>query len=200
MYDWAMLNKGDAEQTLQKHYQKLKQCLDGAWDSWHKHYNHRHHVLDARARAAIVYCEIVALARQLFDGAPDVKIVKRRLMCWFYFGDDIVLRFKKLKNRKPRNVQTAQQTLLELQRPLDGVLPGTYVTAGYELDQIQQAVAERLVLAYLNGKEVWAIDLNIGGDAGTVQVMPAMEPPKKPKTGRVKARQTEVPKKAQESE
>src|SRR3990170_3148511 len=67
LYYFVMLKKQEAEKRLGPHIQKLQRCLNGGWKAWHEHYSHRHHRLDARARAAIVYCEIVELAKELFQ-------------------------------------------------------------------------------------------------------------------------------------
>jgi hypothetical protein len=170
-----MLTKSEAEGVLRPHYPNLKKALDGGLHAWHEHYKHRHVILDARARAAIIYCEIIDSAKVLFADRSDVKIVRKGVMYLFYVGDDIVLRFKKLRNGKPSNIKTKQQELFQKQQSsIAGFLPGTVVSAGYELDQLEQAIEKMLVVAQLNGKSVWALDLNIGEDEGQgkVTVMP----------------------------
>jgi hypothetical protein len=196
LYAGRMLTKREAENCLSPHYRTLKKCLDGGWEAWHEYYSHRHVVLDARARAAIVYCEIINLAKTLF-AESDVKVVRKRAMYVLYIGDDIVLRFKKLRNGAPSNVPTGQQRLFHKQEPIPGILPGTFVSAGYELDRIERAIARTLVVARLDGKEVWSLDLNIsGGDQGVVEVMP-IAPTSPTKTRRVRLRREEAEKESQ---
>jgi hypothetical protein len=190
-----MLTKPQADSVLRPHYITLKKALDGGWHAWHQHYKDRHPILDARARAAIVYCEITALAKQFFDGCPDVKIVRKGAMHLFYIGDDVLLRFKKLRNGKPSNIKTRQQVLLQQQQSIPGILPGTLVSAGYQLDQLEQAIEKTLVVAQLDGRSIWSLDLNIGEADGRIAVMPSAQ--KQHKASRVAARQV---KKRKESE
>lgn len=190
-----MLNQPDAEKILAPYFPKLKECLDGGWEAWRDHCGHRRHILDARARAAIVYCEIADIAKRIFADLSDVRIVPKRNMCLVFFGEEILLRFKKLRNRKPRNVATRQQRLIELQQQgvFPGMKPNTFVTAGYQLDTLEQAIGQALVLAHFDGREVWAFDLNIGegeADEGKVALMPSPEVPPTKQT-RVKARKEE---------
>jgi hypothetical protein len=182
-----MLTKPQAENVLRPHCTVLKRVLDGGFKAWHEHYKHRHPILDSRARAAIVYCEIVDLAKALFADCSDVKIVRKGAMYLFYIADDIVLRFKKLRNGKPSNIRTKQQRIFQRQSSIPGFLPGTIVSAGYELDQLEQTIEKTLVVAQLNGKSVWSLDLNVGEDEGKITVMPTV--PKEPlQSSRVAAR------------
>jgi hypothetical protein len=160
-----MLTKPEAEQRLSRHLDTLKQCISGGWDAWNTHYSSRHFLLDGRARAAIVYCEIMNLAKTLFAEVSDVKVARKRSLYVLFIGDDIVLRFKKLKNGVPANIRTDQQRLIEMQRPIPGFLPGTFVSAGYELDPLEQAISQMLVVARLGKQEKWSLDLNIGSEA-----------------------------------
>lgn len=197
-----MLKKAEALETLGVHLPTLRRCLHGGWRAWKEHYTARHHVLDARARAAIVYCEIIHRAKELFAEDNNVKIVQRRWMYLLFFGDDIVLRFKKLRKRKPSNVKTKQQLLLDLQQPLPTILPNTNIIAGYELDPLQQAVESTLVVARLDGEEKWSIDLNLeeGAAEGKIEMMsPQPQEPRRPSRVRAKAgkakKQTKQPEK-----
>ena len=175
-----MLRKEQAEKILKPHYEKLKQSLDGGWESWQEYYKPRHHVLDARARAAIVYCEVIDRAKTLFADVAVAKFIKKRGMHLLYIGNEIVLRFKKLRKGAPSNVRTRQQTLFQMQRTIPGVLPGTYASAGYQLDQIEQAIDKTMVVCQLDGESVWAIDLSIGEGEQKVEIMaPVLARPKR---------------------
>jgi hypothetical protein len=182
-----MQTKEQAEKVLLPYYPKLKQCLDGGWRAWTEHYKSRQHVLDARAQASIVYCEIVHIAKECFSAVPDAKLVKKGLTHLLYIGDDIVLRFKKLRNGLPRNIRTTQQKLFQHQEIIPGFLPGTIASVGYQLDAIEQAIEKSLIIAQLDGRTAWSLDLNICEAGGAIAVMPAA--PKKPRSGpRVRAR------------
>lgn len=160
-----MLTKLEAEKDLAPHLETLRGCINDGWIAWQTHYSSRHVILDARARAAIVYCEIIHSAKTCFPEGGDVKIVPKGSMYVLFIGDDIVLRFKKLKNGVPRNIPTEQQRLFRMQLPIPGILPGTYLSAGYELDALEQAISKTLVVARLGNHQVWSLDLNIGGES-----------------------------------
>jgi len=166
-----MITKTKAEKLLEPYLPKLKECLDGGWTAWNRHYRDRHHVLDSRARASIVYCEIIDRAKNLFADDPDVTIHRKGTTYLLNVGNQIVLRFKKLKNGRPSNVRTRQQTLFEMQYVIPGVLPATIATAGYELDRIEQAIYKTMVLCQMSGEMLWSIDLNIV-EEGKIEVMP----------------------------
>lgn len=169
-----MLTKPEAEKKLAPHVETLRKCICDGWAAWQTHYASRHFVLDGRARAAIVYCEIIHLAKALFSDVLDVKIARKGSMYVLFIGNDIVLRFKKLKNGVPRNVSTRQQRLFCMQLPIPGMLPGTYVTAGYELNNLEQAISKTLVVARLGDEKVWSLDLDIGSES--IQVVSTSQP------------------------
>ncbi len=185
-----MLTKLEAENALKPHISKIGQSLDGGWKAWHAHYKPRHPILDARARAAIVYCEIIALAKELFTNDADVKIVKRGLTYLIYVGDHIILRFKKSRNGKPSNIRTGQQVLFQ-QQTFETMFPSTLVSACYELDNLEQTIESLIVIAQMNGKSVWSLDISIGeagADENKVTFMSGPSPQDKPKPSRVVAR------------
>lgn len=169
-----MLTQIEADKQFSPHVEILRRCIHDAWEQWQTFYAGRHFVLDSRARAAIVYCEIIHLAKTLFAQAPGVKIARKGSMTILFIGDDIVLRFKKLKNGVPRNIRTEQQNLFRMQLPIPGILPGTYVSAGYELDELEQAISKTLIVARLGDEQIWSLDLGISGES--IEIMPTFQP------------------------
>jgi hypothetical protein len=179
-----ILSKQQAAERLQPYLEILDECIQGGWDAWDKHYSHRHHVLDARARAAIVFCEIVAIAQPRFHGMDGAKAVKKQNSFYLYIGDEIVLRFKKI-NKKGRcsNIDTRQQMLFELQMQLPGIESGTLLHAGYRLDDLQTRIAEKLVVCQFASRVLWAFDLSKpkGERVRVMQPRPQPETPTGPR-------------------
>lgn len=178
-----LLTLENAEERLHPYKMLLDECLQGGVDAWTTHYAHRHCILDARARAAIIFCEIVALAQQKFNGLEDVKFERRRNSFLLYIGSDIVIRFKKItKTGRCRSINTRQQMLFELQMALPGMETGTLLHAGYALNDLQTAIAEKLVVCQFKNHVLWTLKLSTPS-GGVVEVMPTplQEPPKGPR-------------------
>lgn len=140
--------------------------------------------LGFRARAAIVFCHIVDHAEKKFAGIDDVKFERMQNSFLLYIGEDIVLRFKKLKkNGRCSSIATRQQMLFKAQMELPGMESGTLLHAGYSLDIIQQEILQKLVVCQFKNRVLWAIELPTAG-GGAVEVMPAPSTPEPPKKDR----------------
>ena len=170
----SLLSVEDAKVILDPHLQKLQECITGGWDAWHRDYGHRHHVLCSRTRASIVYDEIRHLAEKKFTDCEGTRVIPKRGFFLLYIGDEIVLRFKKLDKRGlTRNLPTRQQRLFEAQRSIKGILPGTYLNAGYQLDDLQQLIHRTMVSCQHQRSIQWTIELSeIGEACGGVNSMP----------------------------
>jgi len=168
------IDKSSAQEVLDPILAILEKCIEDGWDDWRTFYGPKHHILDPRARAAIVYCHIVARARELFRNVPGVEVGRKQGVFRLFIGDDIALRFKKAKkNGTTSNVSTLQQRLIDLQMTIPGILPGTMLNAVYQLDDLQRDISRMLVTHQLEGKIQWTIA--IGAAKTTPMVM--AEPP-----------------------
>lgn len=168
-----LLGLDEAEGRLNPHLKKLDECIQHGWDTWKTFYQPKHHILDARSRAAIVFQEIVARAEQVFAGVPGVECKRTRNNSFMiYIGDDISLRFKKLnKNGRCSNIDTKQQMLFSAQMHLVGMSPGTLVNAGYMLTDLQQDLQQKLIVCQFQNQVLWTIKL--GKKTETLQFTPA---------------------------
>ena len=93
-------------------------------------YAAKHHVLDTRARAAIVHCHIVDRAMELFREVPGVVPGRKQGVFRLFVGAGIALRFKKAKkDGTTSNISTRQQRLIDLQMTIPGVLLNTMLSA-----------------------------------------------------------------------
>ena len=175
-----LLSWEEAEERLNPYAQLLAECIQHGWDVWKDFYLPQHHILDARARAAIVFCHIVNCAEIKFSGMDGVKFVRRNNSFMLYIGDDIVLRFKKLKkNGRCSSIATRQQMLFKAQMELPGMETGTLVHAGYSLNVVQQDILQKLVVCQFKNRVLWAIELPSAG-GGTIEIMPAPSTPPEP--------------------
>lgn len=156
----SLLSKEQAVDLLRPYLAILNKCIDDGWAAWKTHYAHRAHVLDGRPRAAIVYAEIVACALKAFQGLEGVTVKPSRGSLMIYIGDDITLRFKKMRrNGRCSNIKTVIQLKFLAQLKLPGMIDGTLVHAGYELDTLQQNVVRKAIVCQLNQKVLWDIEL-----------------------------------------
>lgn len=174
----------EAQECLNPYTQVLAECIQYGWDQYKSFYEPKHHILDARARAAIVFAEIVFRAQEKFNGIESVKFDRKNNSFLLYIGDDIILRFKKIgKKGRCSSIDTRQQMLFKAQMELPGMEAGTLLHAGYLLDPLQQEVLQKLVVCQFKNRVLWMIELpTVGG--GTIEIMPtpaAPEPPKGPR-------------------
>jgi len=195
-----LITRERAESILQPYMELLNKCIDEGWDAWMTEYGHKHHLLDARARAAIVFCEITHRAKHAFSALPNVKVVSHRCSLTIFIGDEITLRFKKIKKSgRCSNIMTKTQTLFLAQLNFPGMLDGTLVHAGYALDELQREISRKAVVCQLDKQVIWQITI-IGPKADVVPIGSA-DTPSTPQTGpRFVAKKSELPKKEAQGE
>ncbi|WP_058188294.1 hypothetical protein [Terracidiphilus gabretensis] len=172
----ALITEEQAESVLQPYFDTLNRCIDDGWEAWKKDYAPMHHKLDARARAAIVFCEIAHRAENAFFELANVKVLRRTGTITIFIGEQITLRFKKMgKKGRCSNIITKTQALFLAQLQLPGMLDGTLVHAGYELDALQQEIVRKAVVCQLDNQVLWQIQ--IAGPAAMLIVMPPQSTP-----------------------
>lgn len=175
----SILTLEEAEEILGRYCERLNRCIQHGWDVWKRDYQHKHHILHARARAAIVFDEIVHRALEEFPTIPgEQKATRSANTFMLYIGDDISLRFKKIrKNGRCSNILTKQQILFRAQAQLSlpTMLEGTLVSAGYVLDDLQQEIARKSVVCHLDNRVLWEMPLR--GDGSMVGFIPPAPTP-----------------------
>lgn len=175
----SLLSREGALNLLEPYLEILNQCIDGGWSAWKKDYAHKSHILDARSRAAIVYAEIFHRALQSFQGLPGVKVLLRPGSLMIFIGEEITLRFKKMRRSgRCSNIRTVIQRRFLAQLQLPGMLDGTLVHAGYELDDLQQNLIRKAVVCQLGKEVLW--DIEITGASAELVSMPPVEPADQP--------------------
>ena len=191
-----ILSKEEATETLRPYFSDFRKIEDDAWGEWLAY--HKRHKLDNRARAAFIHCFLVELALEKFSKRKGTKAVRGGNTFWLYIGDHIKTRFKKLDRKKLyRNYPTRTQLKLALQGNIPGILPGTYLTLGYLLDELEQAIERHLVTLQMGKKVIYEIDIDAELAQTTAPVVPMPTPAAPPTTERrVRPRRIAVAKEA----
>ena len=160
----STLDQPTAETILNPILSLIQQCIEDGWNEWNTFYAPKHHILDSRARASIVYCHIVDRAQVLFQKVPGAVPGRKGGIFRLFIGEEIALRFKKArKDGSTSNISTNQQTLIDLQLNIPGLLPGTMLNAVYQLDNLQRAIKKMMITHQLDRKVQWSI--SIAGDS-----------------------------------
>jgi hypothetical protein len=171
-----LLSWEEAEERLNPYTQLLGECIQFGWDEWKRFYTPKHHILDQRARAAILFSEITRHAEEQFANLEGVKFERKNNSFLLYIGEDIILRFKKIgKKGRCSSIDTRQQMLFKAQMELPGMEAGTLLHAGYLLDVLQQDVLQKLVVCQFKNRVLWILELPTAG-GGTIEIMPAPAP------------------------
>ncbi len=178
-----LLTLKEAEEKLQHFKRLLEECIQHGWDAWKEDYKHKHHLLRPRTRASIVFDEIVDYAEKLFAGMDGVTFRRMNNSFLLYIGNDIVIRFKKIKkDGRCSSIQTHQQYLFKAQMELPWVEKGTMLHAGYALDDLQLDITRKLVVCQFENRVLWTIDLTSKDETGAEPMpTPAPEPQKGPR-------------------
>jgi hypothetical protein len=177
-----ILSREEAQEIIQPYKEKLDKCIQAGWDAWTNDYQGKHHILDARARAAIVFAEIRWRVQQEFSGLDGVIFKAHHNSFMLYIGESISIRFKKLrKNGRCSAIDTRQQMLFKAQAQLrlPTMLHGTLVNAGYVLDDLQQGISRKLAVCQFKNQVLWQLTLE--GAAAPVLQIPVTTPTEPPK-------------------
>jgi hypothetical protein len=170
-----ILSKEEAVELLRPHFADFRNIEDGAWQKWMS--LPERHKLDSRARANIVHCLIVNMALERFSKVKGTKPVRGGNTFWLYIGDHIKTRFKKLDRKKLyRNYPTRTQLKLALQGNIPGILPGTYLTLGYLLDDLEQTIEQHLVTLQVGKRVIYEIDIDAELGQAVTPVVPMPTP------------------------
>jgi hypothetical protein len=170
-----VLSCEESKQQLNPYFLKFIECINGAWKQW-SDYSLRH-TMDNRARASMVNAAIVYRAKAAFAGlAPEVKFTATGNSFFLYIGDHIKIRFKKFTaDGRYSNLMTGRQiALLQQQSNIPGVLPGTYLTVGYQLDKLEQNIQSRMVTLQVKKTIKYFIDLD--EEVASISKVTAMPP------------------------
>lgn len=170
-----LISKSTATNLLTHHLPTLQRCLHDAWSEWQKLRDEqlaRGNELSPTARARIIYDTAVSRARAAFAEIPEVLVSQKHGFLVLVFGQQVAIRFKKLRNNLlPSGVRTRQQEMFATQEEIPGIPdPATYLIAGYVLDAAQVRI-ERLVVTCADGLGLrWVLDLEANGESSAISI------------------------------
>lgn len=169
MPDLTTIERDEAQKLLAPYLSTLEECFAKAWEEWTTFYAPQHHILDPRARAAIVYCHLRYLAAQAFASAPNAVCGVRKGIFFLFIGDKIKLRFKKANQKGvTSNISTRQQMRLELQMEIPGMEQGTMLNACYQLDALQAGIEKQMITLQYKRRVKWDAMGSLASDGGLV--------------------------------
>jgi hypothetical protein len=175
-----VLSEKEARRIFAPYYEKLIGCINGAWEQWEV--CPQRHALDARTRASFISSLFRHLAKAAFNNDLDSNVSHSDSgnSFFLYIGIDAKARLKKLKpNGRYSNIMTGRQLMLMKQMNIPGILPGTYFTIGYQLDDLQQRIQRRKITLQSSKGIIYSIDLDdavSAAPAAGVSVMPQTPP------------------------
>lgn len=187
-----LLTLQQAQELFEPYRSLLAECIQYGWDQWASFYKPKHIVLGPRARASIVYDEIVSRVAERFSGLPCIVFKKFRNSFLLYIGDQISIRFKKFnKHGLCSSIRTRQQYLFSMQLEIPGMEKGTMFNAGYGLDDLQQNVVKKAIICEFGNRVLYQIDL-LSDVNSAIEIPPAFEIPAAPQPGMSKASRFEI--------
>lgn len=173
-----VLSEEEARNLFAPYAAKIVAAIIRVWAEWE--ICPQRAMLDARTRASFLNALFWHEIKRIFDGDPNIHVTQNGNSIFMYVGTQAKMRFKKLKpNGMYSNIMTRVQ--LQLIRQVNmPFMPGTYLTIGYQLDDLQQGILSKKITLQSRSGVVYAIDLDelasASGTAPNVTPMPQVPP------------------------
>jgi hypothetical protein len=150
-----VLSENEVRAVLAPYEGRLSSCFYDAWTHYLADHALLRHRYSARSQSSLLRDYIVYEVREQFDGVPRTQVLSVRGLEVLDICGLVVIRFKKLDNRKhaaPSATQQAFQFIHQLEIP---ELPPatTKLQAGYQLNELRTAFTAVWVVCP-NGREV----------------------------------------------
>jgi hypothetical protein len=173
-----VLSKEEAREVFSPYVEKFRKVISDTWHQWET--CPQRHALDARARASFISSFFRHFAKSAFAGDTRVTYTENGNSFFLYVGKDAKVRLKKLRaNGTYSNIMTGRQLRLIKQMDIPGMLPGTYLTIGYQLDDSQQKIRHKKITLQSYRGIIYSIDLDdasTASSAAPIAVMPQIPP------------------------
>jgi len=172
-----VLSEKEARDLFAPYASKIVALMNSAWRQWEN--CPQRIMLDARARASFLSSVFRHEAKVAFVGDSNISFTEKGNSFFLYLGSEAKARFKKLKpNGEYSNIMTGLQLKLMKQMNIPNILPGTYLTIGYQLDPLQQKIQSRKITLQSSKGVIYMIDLDQAASASapSVTVMPQAPP------------------------
>lgn len=181
-----MLVRSEAEELLRPHYDRIRRCVESAWEGY-QHYSPEHRLVHcSRTTACILNDHMRRQARIQFEDIPGTVLIGTRdypHLVGIKSDSHVaaVLRFKKLTLRgESRNYPTEQAlTFRGNQVPIPGIPPtATRLDVGYSLTLLKDRIARISASCYYGDKVAYEIEIagGMGGEQLAFPDVPLPEP------------------------
>lgn len=169
-------SKAEVHQLLSPYFDTMVQVVTDAWDRWLRSEERGRWIFD-RERANYVFGHIAANAVEMFDGHPDVHIVRKNETLLFIVNRAVVFRFKKGDSGyMSRNVPTQQALAYHSE---DDQLFEVFdrVEVLYQINDLETAIKDISVVSRSGDVIVWTIPLIAAAGENVVTLAPAPSSP-----------------------
>lgn len=195
-YRMLDMSEAQARDLLDPYTGLFVTCIGAAWRKWKDVDAFSRHVLDARARANVMYrfiCEEVELH---FAHVRGVNVMTVEGMLVLNVGGEAAIRFKKIgDDYRSSNIKTRHQELYSLQVELPNLPPmAARLTVGYQLEELQTEIKDIQVTHPKGDDLLWHYTLLEPAQSDTLPFPEIPLQPVQPTTPpRVRAKQVKKP-------
>lgn len=158
-----LMSQDEAEEILRPHLGPLRDIVTNGWADWHASVKASPGLATVRnsSRASVVYDKITERAEAYFDeiGVPTNK--KRQFLEIVLADGQLVLRFKKFRNRAlgTSGIPTQQRRELMYQQVVLDGMAVTHAVVGYLPDELGVGLDVVAVACSYGNRRVWHFDL-----------------------------------------
>jgi len=170
--------RDEALRILGPYLKRIERCIDRAWADLERMPTLIAAHMSPRSRACIVNDQTVLYAREEFQNDSGVAFLKGRGGLFLLgIAGAFLLRFKKLRsNLRSSNIHTQQSFAFVNQAEIPGLPDVTRINAGYILNRMQTAIANKYVTCPVGKTIRWDIDLADFAVRSNVASMPETFP------------------------
>jgi len=174
-----IISQSDVFGVLEPHIPTIRECVHAGLDDFNVNYDSERFRLSARSRASVIRDLIFFHVRRLFEGVKGVKILQKETFEGLLVEQRILLRIKKLNNKKQASNLPTRQALdfSNQQLCFEGFLPPiACLNLGYIPDKAW-VCAEEIVIACPNSMKTnaWYIDITEDKYVEKAPVFPIVE-------------------------
>ena len=159
-----LLNESDFRDGYGSYFTTIDKCIEDGIKLWFELPAKHRMMASPRSRASSIHDYIKAMAIERFQPLPNIELFEVRGLFLIKFGEEVLLRFKKVNEKYlSQNIPTAQTWRFMqqgVQEPLFGVPYATTVIAGYRTDKAHAEI-QWTGITCPNGKQnLWRIDFD----------------------------------------
>jgi hypothetical protein len=168
---------------------RIRAAIGAAWGRWRDRSPEELLTLDARARAAIMWCFMRDAVTEALSDVPGVHVRLHGGTCDYFVKNRVLFRLKKLNRAgRSRNFPTGSALKQYDQMELEGMEPLLRLNIGYILNATRTGIVDILVSCPFEKKVVWTYQLAAAqvASAPAIVLLPDEEQPERKRRVRVK--------------